>query len=319
MSLSSPTNNNRGFSLMEILVSLGIVMFILMTLVAVLDQFQRKTLSAEGQAQFRLDLAVLERVLFDELNWSFPSIGNLNVRGTGNREFFEYFGGVPVGRIPAGLRTREFVLDLNNPNRTFEFVTEDKRAGDRRYFHPAQAYQFTLDVFNPSPLTYSGVNQARFFTTNFATHWTANGHFVFYAPAPVRDLSANATLRPVRFYSMRSSGDGTDLRPDLLSNQWKRRHPQLNTDINSLDQFLRLIPTLGGAMSQLVVVPVKVVRYRLVPDPRTRSGRLMKSIRQGGTYGQEILVGEGIDRLVFTRPDVTANRIEFQVNLKRSE
>lgn len=310
--------NKKGFSLIEVMISIGVLMFVLFVFVAVLETFQRKNSSAEGQVQYRMDLSLIERVVFSDLNWSFPSIGNLNLRGTDNREFFQYYGGVPVGRIPAAARTRELILTPTN-NRVLEFITEDPKAGDRRYFQPAQAYTFTLNLFTISPLTYASVNQARFFTDSYPAHWGAGGHFVFYAPAPLKDLISGGANPPVRFYSTLGYASGADVSVDTLGGNLKTAHPHLRENVASMDGFLRLIPTLGGAMSQLVVVPVQVIRYRLLPDPQSGTGRLMRSVRNGLNYGNEVFLGGGIERIVFSRPDVTARRIEFHVQLKRSQ
>lgn len=137
--------------------------------------------------------------------------------------------------------------------------------------------------------------------------------------APLKDLRAGGANPPVRFYSMLGFANGADVALDNLGNGLKTAHPHVAENINSIDLFLRLIPTLGGAMSQLVVTPVKVVRYRLIPDPKSGAGQLMRSVRQGLNYGNEVFLGGGIERVTFSRPDVTARRVEFHVQLKRSQ
>ncbi len=317
MSSYSPMNK-RGFSLVEVMISIGVLMFVLFIFIAVLETFQRKNTSAEGQTQYRIDLSIVERIVFDDLNWSFPSIGNLNLTGTDNREFFQYFGGVPVERIAPGARTREMVL-TPTVSRVFEFIAEDPKLGDRRYFHPAQAYNYTLNLFGVAPLNYAGVNLGGFFTDYYAAHWNARGHFMFYAPSPLKDIVVGGTNPPVRFYSLLGHANGNDLLLDTVDNLLKTAHPHIRENITSVDAFLRLIPTLGGAMSQLVVVPVRVIRYRLIPDPQSGAGRLVRSVREGTAWGQDVFLGGGIERIVFTRPDITARRVEFQVQLKRSQ
>src|SRR5262249_6412418 len=113
MSSYSRMINNAGYSLVELLMGLGITMFLLISLVAILQTFTAKTSEFNLQAQYRLDLSVLDRALFSDLSTSANSLGNLLEKQNGQSQpFFEYFGDISIQKFPEEFRTRQFALDV---------------------------------------------------------------------------------------------------------------------------------------------------------------------------------------------------------------
>src|SRR4051812_45132953 len=103
----------RGFTLIEIMVGLGIFSFLMMAITFAFNFFWLKTAMLEAKTSSHLDLSVMEKFLFQDLTDSTPSFGNIVKMATkhNNVNFFEIYSSTPLATIPVGQREREFVLD----------------------------------------------------------------------------------------------------------------------------------------------------------------------------------------------------------------
>lgn len=320
MFLSLPTikKSEGGFSIVEMLIAVGVMSIVLITIITVLTHFTSANTKTFQQTAYRTDLAVAERQIYEDLAYSFPSFGNLKTLDTSasRLEFFEYFGAFAAVQIPQNLRRRQIDLDAAKDG-TFEFITEYRRGGERRYFDPGSAYIVNNAL---GTLSFDSANRAQFFTNNYREHFENRGHFFFYAPASVQQIQPGSVpnILPARTYSYLTLSDRSNLRADSLNGMFKTSHPLMaNRELASLDTFFRLIPAVGGAMAQVLVSPVRVVRYRLTPmDPKTRTSRLFRSYRVGDSWSVESLLGEGIESVFFSRSDVTSRNIDFKIKIR---
>lgn len=316
--LPTTKQRNSGFTLVEIMIGTGVLVFLLLAMVAVIEQFTRTSMRNERQTLYRHDTALLERMLFNDLSVSFPMLGNLNYKDAKvpTLEFMEYFGSISAVRLPENLLSREFALDFKKPGE-IELIVENKKVGDRRYFDPAQTYVATLSISKPGLLKYRPADESGFFTKNFPEHWNANGHFFFYAPGALQETTnPSPNLKPVRYYSFLGRREGNDIVADTMGTLFKTGHPLVKTEITNLDRFLRLLPSLGGSMAQVIVVPVTLVRYRIELDSKSGAGRVLRAEKSRDGYVNEAFMGNGINRIVFRRADVTTRRIDFKIEIK---
>ncbi len=305
---------------MEIVIATAIFCGIVFLTMSVNMMVQKNAARLSKGVDAQLDLALLDRDLSADLDSITPSLGNLKVKDLNGNDFFEYFGGPTSPNSPNA--NRETVLELSaTGTMVFEFIMELATAGSARNFAPAQAYSYALNpgsLITPASLSYNGVNAKSFFTNHFSNHWEAKGHFLLYSPGLVPDLASGKPIEdaPSRFYSILGISTGTDLTPDTLSGLFNDSHPTITgKTIRSIDEYLRFLPALGGAMTQVVVVPVQVVRYRFEPDQSGVTGRLFRGVRSANGYEQERLIGANIRQVRFRRPRVSSRRLEFQIQL----
>lgn len=320
MSISSPMTRVRssrsGFSILELLAAVGILAFLMLGAFSLFQYFWTKSITVQNETSARLDEAILERVLFEDLVSLSPSLGSMKKADANNQEFFDYYYGLPISKLPVAERTRQLVLDVATGGGSLEFVVGAGRDSQTRYFPVAKAYDAVADFFTAGPLTYIGVNRGQFFNTNYPNQWKEGEYFLFYAPTLVR-MPLAPLMSPARPYSFLGYVKNNQIIMDTLGGLWKTDHPLYpGVTIGSIDEFFRWLPAIGGAMSAVLVAPVKVVRYRLVPDPvDPKGGSLYRSSRNGTNYPTEILYAKDLRRIAFKRTDVTTRLIEFNLEL----
>lgn len=308
---------SAGFSLVELLMVLGIMSFLSLGAFSFFQYFWAKSMATESETSARMGEAVLERVLFEDLVSLSPSLGSLIKADGAGLPFFDFYQGVPGSRIPDAQRTRQVVLDAAAGGGVIDFVVGAGRASDTQYFPVASAYDAAPSLFAAGALTYKGANSAGFFTNHFSSVWKDGQHFLFFAPTLLRTPGSGA-VSPVRPYSFLGVLVGGQIEMDTLDGTWKTDHPLYSgVTISNLDQFFRWLPSIGGSATSVLVTPVKVVRYRLEPGkPDVGRGKFYRSFRQGRAYQEETLFATDLKKIIFKRPDVTTRLIEFELQLK---
>jgi prepilin-type N-terminal cleavage/methylation domain-containing protein len=152
----------KGFTLIETLLALGVSSVIFMAVIFVLNFFWARANYFEGQVSSKLDLAVLEKYIFRDLNNSGPSLGNLTKQANiPAANFFEIYGENSINSISTPYRKRSLTLEANYAN-SVEFIVNQGRTQDvastglNTYYTPIYAYTYP-------PLAFAGLNSQKFF------------------------------------------------------------------------------------------------------------------------------------------------------------
>lgn len=316
MFTSCQMTKKNGYTLIEMMMALGIVSVVLMAVIFTLNFFWSKANSLEGKVSSHLDLAVLEKFLFKDLNSAAFSLGNITkMQSNPSANFFDLYSQIPISLIPKNLQTRSFTLDSATGGGSIEFITTLGRSQDitnsglASYFDPTQAY-------SGPPLSYAGLDHKSFFTKHYPSLYGAGNHFLFYSPATIAS-NCGLSYCPSYYYTIMGFPSGGQFVIDSMDGAYNHRHPlYANIQITDMDNWFRYCPTIGGASCTVIVVPVNVIRYRLAPDG-SGSGNLYRSVKNGNSYQGETLIAKDINRITFLRPDVTNALIQFNVVLKR--
>src|ERR1044072_790402 len=114
------------YTLVEILMALGMLSVAIMAVTYALTFLWTKAHLLESKTSNRLDLAVLEKFLFKDLTDSGPSLGNIrkfyiSKETNTTNNFFEIFASTPLARIAKGNRTRRYTLDAKEGGGFIEF------------------------------------------------------------------------------------------------------------------------------------------------------------------------------------------------------
>jgi len=313
----------NGYTLIEMMLALGIVSVVLMAVIFTLNFFWSKANSLEGKVSSHLDLSVLEKFLFKDLNSAAFSLGNINLMQSNPPvNFFDLYSQTPVSLIPCSnpngpncLQKRSYALDVASGGGSIEFIVtlgrsqDISNAGLATYFDPMQAY-------TGPPLTYVSLDRKGFFTKHYPTLYGAGNHFLFYSPATIAS-KCGQTYCPSYYYTIMGYPSGGQFIIDSMNAAYNHTHPLYpSIQITDMDNWFRYCPTIGGASCTVMVVPVNVIRYRLAPDGNG-SGMLYRAVKSGNSYQGETLIAKDINRITFLRPDVTNALIQFTVVLKR--
>lgn len=316
MFTSCQMTKKNGFTLIEMMMALGIVSVVLMAVMFTLNFFWAKANSLEGKVSSHLDLSVIEKFMFKDLSSAALSLGNINLTlPNSSAGFFDLYSQTPSALIPKNLRTRSYSLDVTTGGGSIEFIVTLGRSQDvsnsglATYFDPMQAY-------GGPPLTYIGLDQKSFFTKHYPTLYGGGNHFLFYSPATIAS-QCGLSYCPSYYYTIMGYPSGGQFVIDSMDGAFNHKHPLYqNIQISDMDNWFRYCPTIGGASCTVMVVPVNVIRYRLVPDGNG-SGYLYRAVKNGNSYQGETLIAKDINRITFLRPDVTNALIQFNVVLKR--
>lgn len=306
-----------GFSVIELMVAIGLLGFLSVSAFALFQYFYSRSMLVQNEVSARLDEAVAERLLFEDLAASTPALGAVTWSDDNNLEFFDLYDGLSHSKIADTEKSRTITLDAAKGGGAIELIVGASIGAGARYFPIAKSYDAVEDLFNPGPLTYAGINRNGFFGDNFPKQWKEGQYFLFFSPTMVRRADASL-ISPARPYSFLGYVKDGDIAMDVLDGHWKVDHPLYkDVTIHNIDEYFRWLPSIGGSMAAVLVVPVKVIRYRLVPDERNPvKGKLWRSTRDGQVYKDEILYGQDLAKISFKRPDVTTRLIEFKLELK---
>lgn len=294
--------------------ALGIFSVVLMAVMFMLNFFWSKTIALQSQVSTRLDLSVMEKFLFKDLGTAQFSLGNLSLQAKEGANFFDLYSQTPIKLIPKTFQQRTFILDATKGGGSIELIVTLGRSQDiahnglMSYYDPSQAY-------TGPQLDWAGLDNKGFFSKHYPVLYSKSNHFLFYSPAMIIS-NCGLSYCPSHYYTIMGFPSANQFIVDNMGGAFNQLHPLYGNTVKDINNWFRYCPTIGGADCTVLVTPVNVIRYRLVPDGMG-SGNLYRATKQGNTYQSETLIAKDINRITFLRPDVTNALIQFSVVLKR--
>lgn len=320
--------NNRGFTLVEMLVALGVAGvaagLVASTQISLIkDQIRmRKTLEAN------IDETLAERILFNDFNGLDPSYNNITVKDDNGNSFFDFYPDVPEASLP-GRKDREINLTLNGKTE-FYVLTQDKSAGSLLVYDPVMAYEVgpaSPDFNVAAPLSFISINKNNWVGAQRPGFWVANKTLMLDTPAKVRVVTGGkVNLQiPPRSPIFIGTVSGSALLPlaGSVATSISRLHPESGLIVDSADNFLRTLPSVGGGQSIVRLRAVKIVRYSLQKSVQTAGfktvpANLYRSIYENGAFSAPVLLADKVDSFTLRRDSVLKRMIYFKVNKAES-
>lgn len=313
--------NQKGFTLLEILVATGLMamVFSVASYQAYQMNLMQKQLSTTAENLTTTTFA--ENYLWDRLRNA--GIGfNVSVElDDQNNNFYDYISDVPENLVPSAARSRRLSIS-NDPGKKSQFfiVTYDFSKSATAIFEPSTAYALSeTSPITASNFTYSGINANGILKSRMGAGWAPGKHFLLINPVPLRAIGANGMVdmskpgKPMVFLGQ-VTNDEKDLNFSNLAFV-RREDPRDPANIiSSADKFFRYLPLAGGSAPLVEIVPVKLVRFWLEPNPTKpgTSSLFAGEFESGVTKGRFILADD-VKMVVLSRSTVTSRLITAQI------
>lgn len=320
--------NNRGLTVVEILIALGIASFAMVLIAGTqLSMFKDQT-RMRKQLEANIDETLAERLLFKDFNGLDPSYNNLNVKDDSGKSFFDFYPDIPE-KLLEGKKDREITLRLGGVQE-FYVLAQDVSAGSLMIYDPVMAYEVgpAPDNFNiAASLNFQSLNRNNWVKAQRPGFWVDGKLLMLDTPARVRPVKSGAVdfqfapRSPIFVGQVQANG----LKPLAVgvSKFLINTHPETEKVIDSVDTFLRNVPSIGGGQPVVRLRAVKLVKYHLEKDAlkggfKTQTANLYRSIYKNGEFAEKTLLADKVDEFSLRRDSVMKRMIYYKVQKAES-
>lgn len=327
--------NQKGFSLTEILVAIGIAGFVALGNMIFLNDFLQRLKTYEHSSDEETEIALTNTMTTNVLKKAHLSLNRIQLKDDSGKSFFDYYPDLPSTAIQNGQRS--FALNSSHiGSKFFYLLTSEENEFDSIILDPVHAYTETStpsDLLADGTITYRGINSIPAIKaedgTNakdmlmqkiFGNRWANGEIFVLTCPTYLRPVS-NKTIdlltppRPATFIG-RVAGNDLTVMPTLDGNlTLLNNHPVSSVNYKSLDQFFRSLPTVGGAAPFVKVEPAKLIRIELRKNSTYQKeyADLTMSIWKNGQFADSVILASKVRQANFSRSTVTMPLISLEI------
>lgn len=328
--------NQKGFSVIEILVTVAIMTFVILGNTMFINDFITRVTRYEKESSDESQMAVLSVMAMNILKKSSLSFNRLTLTDDKGKNFFEYYPDLPQSIFGAN-GERIYTLSSANLNKRFYLISTEEGDFNSLSYDPMHAYDEIStppDITKDGTIRYRGINtipaiaddsgnmaKEKLMTKYFGERWAQGKIFVLTCPTYLRPALANNTINlmtPPRTASIITKVSSDDLVPLFNSEAgiglWNY-HPVTLAPYNSIDQFFRTIPVVGGASPFVKIEPALLTRFELRANRNYPSGYydLFMAKWSPAGYKEEISVAEKIRSVEFKRKSVTLPLISMEI------
>lgn len=323
--------NQKGFTIVEVLVAVGLAAVILLGNTMFLNDFMRRMSAYEKESGDESDLAVLNTMALNILKKSSLSFNRLSLMDDNNVNFFDYYPDMPL----SSFATEERRYTLNGASKFFYILSSDEGKNGSTVYDPVHSYTVASaasDVLSDGTVAYRGINSVpdiysasgtkatlKAMTQIFGARWANGKLFVITCPTylrPVSGATVNLSVAP-RMPTFVGKVVSDDLAPLSVAESLvplNNTHPLTSAAYVSVDQFFRTLPTVGGAAPFVKIEPASIGRFEL-RSSATAAGFFdlyLKTWTASG-YGDEILVALKVKTVTFKRRSITLPLISMEI------
>lgn len=314
--------NSKGYSLIEVLVALGIMSFIF-----ALSGYQALKMK-ELQARFTKSAEALtsttfaENFLWEKLKVAGISYNVMISPDDNNQNFFDYVGDLPERLIPPPVRNRILTIsDEAGARSEFFLMTYDYTLSPTVVLDPAVAYTIGVPTspLVPPVFTYSGLNSTGRLPSRLGQAWAPGKNFLLMNPMAIRPMPASGIVdmsqpgKPMVFLGQVNSAS-SDLAPTTYT--FVRRDDPRNSafQITSPDLFFRNLPLAAGSAPIVHLVPVQIIRFWLEANPQnSKTSSLYYGHMEGTTTVGRFMLSDDVKMVRLKRSSVTSRLITARI------
>ncbi|MNJ93275.1 hypothetical protein D3C87_109540 [compost metagenome] len=326
---NSQVDNSRGFTIMEILVVLGLSSILLLTNASFLREFLENMKKVETESMEEIEMAITNRRFTKILSYATPGFNRLEVLDVNGRNFYDYFPDMPRESFGEAEGAREVRLSLDGGQKALYLLSSEEQRYPGVSLDPFHAYRIgntPTDMNADGTVIYNGLNSTpavpsdkRIMTQVYGNRWADDELFLLMSPVYLRPLTNGGTIdlkTPPRTPTFVGRVKQNDLLA-LTSNDFRilNTHPLTRVPYSNADMYFRTLPPVGGAAPFVKVEAVRVYRLEFRPGPYPAGyGDLVMSEWRNGTFGNDDTVVRKARQVRFVRETVTMPLITLEVD-----
>ena len=312
--------NQKGFSLVEVSIAMGISAVILAVVVTMIFDMTKNQKELSNKLAATVDALLGENSIFVDLRNIEPSFNNINVPDDSNASFFEYYPDLPEGLISRKL-SRTITLQLSGKTE-FYFLQSDPISGPMLVYNPSMAYNIgppPTSVASAATLDFVSLNRNNLVLNQRPQFWVNGKTLMIDTPVRIRPVVNNVVdlMVPPRSPAFIGQVQGQALNLDSrFTGMFNYSHPQTGVPIQTADQFLRTMPSMGGGSSYARIRPVRLVRYYIEKQKDSNyadAAVLYKSVYADGAFSAPFLIMDQIKSIQFQRDTVNQKVMTFSL------
>lgn len=329
--------SQKGFSLAEIVMTLGIMTFVVLGNTLFIHDFIKRLSQYEKESAVESEMAVLSIMAMNILKKSSLSFNRIYLADDKGRNFFDYYPDMPMSTFSSD-GDRSILLTAGDNVKAFYLLSTEEGDFRSMSYNPMHAYDeltTPTDIRLDGTIRYRGLNTVpaitdnagvpakyRLMTTYFEERWANGKLFVLTCPTYLRPLdpvsntiNLKAAPRTATFIGKVMNDDLVPLYDGEATVKILNYHPVTQAAYNSLDQYLRTLPVVGGASSFVKIEPAQLARFEMRPNKNYPSGFADLYLRKwnSGGFSQEYSVAEKIKSVAFKRKSITLPLISMEI------
>jgi len=327
----SKIKNRKGFTIIEILLVLGLASFMLLVNVSFLHKFLENLKKVETESFDEAELAITNRRFANILAKLNPSFNRINIGDVNSTNFFDYYPDMPRSAFAGTTGARQVTLSLNQGGRNaFYFFTSEEATFPGISMDPVHAYTENATPLNMNfdgTVTYKGLNSipaigasTKLMTQVFGTRWKNGELFIISSPVYQRPLNAAGGIdlyTTPRTPTFVGYVDQDDLLPFSSADFTViNTHPFTGANYSSADTYFRTLPPVGGASPFVKIEAVRLIRLQFKSSagyPASYGDLYMSQWTNGQFTGDEIVIRK-IKEVRFKRTSVTMPLITLEID-----
>jgi len=317
--------NNRGFTLTETLVAIGLLAIVSAATAMIIAESTRDIKKLERDMSDATEDEIAERVLMKDLKQAEPSFNNIIMRDDNGNDFFDFVADA-VDKIAVENSTRDYTLKMDGKT-SFTLVINDEAPGGAIFYDPVMAYTIgpePADWDIAATLTFNSLNKDSYLQKQNPALWTAGRILLLDTPIAIRGMNADGpnykvSPRSPSFIGAVPNGNGA-LKPltiPKLPGLFNTTHPIFtNKVMSNEDIFLRSVPPAGGGAALVRLRAVRLIQYELVKDSKSNRINLIRKIWNGATGAWDTgqTVATNVTSALFSRKATNDPIVYFLIN-----
>lgn len=311
--MKSRRSPQSGFSLIEMLVTVIVIVGFVAAMATVISLLVKDKKMIMEVVNTDLDTILTEKIVFQDLLNSSPSLNNTLVIDDFGNNFFDYYPDISSTSYRSRI-DRALTLAAGAHQEIY-FILNQPRMGSPITYSAVAAYATTQPV-SPAQrggLNFSSLNRNNYVNSLSPNLWRDGQVIMLDTPARLRPANANPSLVAPRsgiFVGQVQGNALTPLTPPFI----RRDHPTQGITIDSADLFLRSAPSMGGTSPVIRLQPVEVVRYYLKAST-TQNGAfdVFRQTYSSRSFGSDQLLAKGITSMKFERKSVLSPSVTFSL------
>ncbi|WP_413578450.1 prepilin-type N-terminal cleavage/methylation domain-containing protein [Bdellovibrio sp. HCB290] len=325
--------NQKGVTLLEMMVGLGLSAFVILVVVAVQVHMTKEQTELTRQLSDSIDQNLAERIIFKNLNGIEASYNNISVKDNNGNNFYDFYPDLTENVLKVR-KDRDFTLSLTAGNSEFFVLTQDFASGAMLNYDPVWAYDVGPEPADPNvPATLDfNASKNRAWISNEKSggrpgFWRDTNILFFDTPnriRPVKNGVIDRLVPPRSPFFIGSinvqAGDNLQKISGTAANLFNMTQPASGEAIDSLDSFLRELPSVGGGQTIVRARVVKLIRYSVEPDTKkiaedyeTQPLNLYYTEYRNGSWESKSLLADGVEKMILRRDSVLKRMIYFKI------
>lgn len=313
--------NNKGFSILEVIIASSIFLVILGVAGSYFIDFLKVAKKTENKLASDIQKDMATKYLWKDLQSATLTFNNYLSTKSPEHSFFQYRPGCPKTSVDENTYAR--IFKLNNTNRTFTFLITTKVDDIPFVYSPEDAYNIgeSDDPAIAGSLEFISLNKGNKIKNKNPELWKDKNLIAVLSPVWIRDWSSPCSgsfpRQPIYFGVV--EGNNFNKAPSAF--MLNQANPETLSAYSSIDQYLRKLPALGGSAPVTILKNLEIVTYQFKQrDPNYKNlNTVTRIVKNGlGEKKSEFVVIENVQEVIFKRKNIVDQLIEVEVKLNRS-